>query len=56
MPFSSRQRPVLWEYREMELAYKASESRQGQKLRNFGKKIIALAGFDDYYNSFTCKD
>jgi len=29
---------------------------QIEKLRKFGKKIIALAGFDDYDKSFTRKD
>jgi hypothetical protein len=29
---------------------------QIEKLRKFGKKIIALVGFDDYDKSFISKD
>jgi len=38
------------------LSNKTAANRLRQKLREFDKNIIALAGFDDYYKSFTCKD
>jgi hypothetical protein len=56
MSLSGHQTAVLWEYRCLGPAYEPSASELGQKLRKFGKKMIALAGFDDYYKSFTCKD
>jgi hypothetical protein len=31
-------------------------SDQCEKLYKINKKIIALNGFDDYYNKFVCKD
>jgi len=31
-------------------------STPGEKLYKINKKIIALNGFDDYYNKFACKD
>jgi hypothetical protein len=31
-------------------------SASAQKIYKFGKKIIAVNGFDDYYKEFTCKD
>jgi hypothetical protein len=48
--------PVLWEYGRSGMPDVAAASTRRQKLRKFGKKMIALDGFDDYYKSFTCKD
>jgi hypothetical protein len=28
----------------------------GQKLQKFGEKVIAINGFDDYYNKFDCRN